>query len=148
LNTLIIRNAVVVVIAVAAALAVWGIVRLLGVELNLKESAPPEQVGVVDVLVTALLASLAAWAVHALLVRKHLSRYWPLVGSTALSISIIGPVWLADGEAAIALIAMQFAAGFVLITGFGRFVEGEPAEPEYSDEPSRRRAGFPDRLPR
>lgn len=115
MSTSLIRNAVVVVIAVGAALAVWGIVRLLGVELNLKDGAPSDQVGVVDVLVTALLASLVAWAVHAVLVRRHMSRYWPLVGSTAPSVSIIGPVWLADGEAAIVLIAMHFAVGFVLI---------------------------------
>jgi hypothetical protein len=143
-----IRHLAVVVLAILTGLAVWGVARLIGVELDLKDGAPSDQVGAIDVLVTTFLVSLAAWAVHAALVSRHLAWHWPLVGSTVLSISIIAPVWLADGDAAVALIAMHFAVGFVLITGFGRFVDGQPAEPEYSDQLTRQHAGLPDRRPR
>jgi hypothetical protein len=45
----------------------------------------PRQVGPADVLVT-LLAGLAAWAVHLLLARRpRTARWWPFVGSTAVS---------------------------------------------------------------
>jgi uncharacterized protein DUF6069 len=44
------------------------------------------------------------------------------VGSTALAVSIIGPTYLADGAAGVALICMHVAVGVVLIWGFARFV--------------------------
>ena len=77
-------------------------------------------VGAADVLVAALLAGLAAWGVHALLVRRGAARWWPFVGSTALAISIIGPTWMADGVAGVVLIGMHLAVGVVLIAGFSR----------------------------
>jgi hypothetical protein len=56
--------------------------------------------------------------VRALLARRGAARRWPLVGSTALAISIIGPTWLADGLAGVVLIGMHVAVGVVLIAGF------------------------------
>jgi len=52
--------------------------------------------------------------------RRGAARWWPLVGSTALAVSVIGPTWLADGLAAVVLIGMHVAVGAVLIAGFGR----------------------------
>jgi uncharacterized protein DUF6069 len=112
------RSTGVVAAAIAVALAIWTLARLLDVELTVGEGADASQVGATDVLVTALLAGLAAWGVHALLVRRGAARWWPFVGSTALAISVVGPSWLADGMAAVMLIAMHLAVGAVLIAGF------------------------------
>ena len=112
------RSAAVVAAAIAVALAIWTLARLLDVELTVGNGADASQVGATDVLVTALLAGLAAWGVHALLVRRGAARWWPFVGSTALAVSVIGPTWLADGLAAVVLIGMHLAVGAVLIAGF------------------------------
>jgi hypothetical protein len=112
------RSTGVVAAAIAVALAIWTLARLLDVELTVGEGADASQVGATDVLVTALLAGLAALGVHALLVRRGAARWWPFVGSTALAISVVGPSWLADGMAAVVLIAMHLAVGAVLIAGF------------------------------
>jgi hypothetical protein len=112
------RSAAVVAAAVVVALAIWTLARLLDVELTAGKGADASPVGAADVLVTALLAGLAAWGVHALLVRRGAARWWPFVGSTALAVSVIGPTWLADGQAAVVLIGMHLAVGAVLIAGF------------------------------
>jgi hypothetical protein len=112
------RSTGVVAAAMVVALAIWTLARLLDVELTAGKGADASPVGATDVLVTALLAGLAAWGVHALLVRRGAARWWPFVGSTALAISVIGPSWLADGMAAVVLIAMHLAVGAVLIAGF------------------------------
>jgi hypothetical protein len=112
------RGAAVVAAAVAVALAIWALARLLDVELTVGKGADASQVGAADVLVAALLAGLAAWGVQALLARRGAARWWPFVGSTALAISVAGPSWLADGMAAVVLIAMHLAVGAVLIAGF------------------------------
>lgn len=104
--------------AMVAALAIWALARLLGVELTVGKGQDVSTVGAVEVLVVAGLAGLAAWGVRALLARRGAARRWPLVGSTALAISIIGPTWLADGLAGVVLIGMHVAVGVVLIAGF------------------------------
>jgi hypothetical protein len=112
------RGAVVVAAAMTVALAIWALARLLDVELTVGKGADASQVSAADVLVTALMAGLAAWGVQALLARRGAARWWPFVGSTALAISVIGPSYLADGVAAVVLIAMHLAVGAVLIAGF------------------------------
>jgi hypothetical protein len=108
----------VVAAAMAVALAIWALARLLDVELTVGRGADTSQVGAADVLVAALVAGLAAWGVQALLARRGAARWWPFVGSTALAVSVAGPSWLADGVAAVVLIAMHLAVGAVLIAGF------------------------------
>jgi Family of unknown function (DUF6069) len=114
------RHMGVVAAAVIVALAIWALARLLGVELTVGKSQHPSQIGAADVLVTALLAGLAAWGARTLLARRRADRWWPSIGSTALAISIIGPTWLADGLAGVVLIGMHLAVGLVLIAGFAR----------------------------
>jgi hypothetical protein len=109
----------VVAVATVAALVVWAAARLLGVELTIKNGT----VGPVDVVVAAVVAGLAAWGVHHLLDRTaRTARWWPSVGSIALALSILGPSFLADGAAVVALISMHVVVGFILIMGFARFV--------------------------
>jgi Family of unknown function (DUF6069) len=108
--------------ALVVALAIWALARLLGVDLIVGKGPDATTVGAADVLVTVVLAGLAAWVVQELLARRGAAGWWPFVGSTALAISIIGPTWLADGMASVVLIGMHLAVGFVLIAGFNRSV--------------------------
>jgi Family of unknown function (DUF6069) len=117
------RSAGIVTAATMVALVIWGLARMLGVELTVGKGDQASLVGAADVLVTMLLAGLAAWLVQRLLARRGVARWWPFVGSTALAISIIGPTWLADGAASVVLIGMHLAVGFVLITGFNQHVK-------------------------
>jgi Family of unknown function (DUF6069) len=115
------RSGGVILVAVVVALAIWSAARLLGVELTVGKGADPSQVGPVDVLVATVLAGLLAWGAHSLLARTpRTARWWPVVGSTAIAVSLTGPSYLADGASALALIAMHVAVGAVLIWGFAR----------------------------
>ena len=128
------NNAVVIGAGIAVALSAWVFVRLVHVDPVVGKGNNPGEVGPVDAVVAALMAGLAACAVHAVLVRWHRVRWWPLIGSTALAVSITGPSYLADGESALALIGMHVAVGAVLIGGLGilgageRRCEEEPAQ--------------------
>jgi hypothetical protein len=114
------RSAGVVATALVVALAIWALAHLLGVELNVGTGQDAGLVGAADVVVAVVLAGLAAWGVQRVLARRRAAGWWPFVGSTALSISIVGPTWLADGAASVVLIAMHLAVGAVLIAGFTR----------------------------
>jgi hypothetical protein len=86
------RNSLAVVAAaMASALTGWAVIRLLSVDLTLKDSTAMSQVGAVDVLLASLVAGLAAWAVYTLPARLGHARWWPFIASTALAISITGP---------------------------------------------------------
>jgi Family of unknown function (DUF6069) len=117
------QRAVIVTAATMVALAIWGLARMLGVELTVGKGDQASLVGADDVLVTVLVAGVAAWVVQRLLARRGAAGWWPFVGSTALAISIIGPAWLADGMASVVLIATHLAVGVVLIAGFNRHVK-------------------------
>jgi Family of unknown function (DUF6069) len=122
------RSAGVVAAATVVAVAMWALARVLGVELTVGKGPDAGQVGVADVVVASLLAGLAAWGVHALLVRRGVARWWPFVSSTALAISVIGPTWLADGAAGVVLIGMHLAVGVVLIAGLSRVRWSQPPQ--------------------
>jgi Family of unknown function (DUF6069) len=116
------RRAAIVATAALVALAIWGLARLLGVELTVGKGHQAGPVGAADVLVAVLLAGLAAWRVQRLLARRGAAGWWPLVASTALAGSVIGPTWLADAMASVVLIGIHLAVGLVLIAGFNRSV--------------------------
>ncbi len=106
--------------AVIAGLAVWSLARLLGVDIEAEQNGELRTIGPAEVAFAALVGGLLAWAVHWLLDKSGHLNWWPIVGSTALAISIIGPSYLADGSSAVALIAMHFAVAVVLIFGLSR----------------------------
>jgi Family of unknown function (DUF6069) len=114
------RSAGIVGAALLVALVIWGLARLLGVEMTVGHGAQASLVGAGDVLVAVPVAGLAAWLVQRFLARRGAARWWPAVGSTALAVSIIGPTWLADGLASVVLIGLHLAVGAVLIAGFTR----------------------------
>jgi Family of unknown function (DUF6069) len=112
------RTSGVVAVAAAAALIIWAVARLLGVDVEVELGGEIRQVGPVDILATTIVAGLAAWVVYSFLARTpRTARWWPLVGSIALAISMLGPSYQSDGAAAIALIAMHLAVGAILIRG-------------------------------
>ncbi|HJU03013.1 MAG TPA: DUF6069 family protein [Actinomycetes bacterium] len=112
------RTTAVIAVAAAAALAIWAVARLLGVDVEVELGGEVRQVGPVDILVTTVVAGLAAWVVYSILARTPRSaRWWPFVGSTGIALSMLGPSYLSDGAAAVTLIAMHFAVGAILIKG-------------------------------
>ena len=117
-NQAVLRSVGVILLAVVVGLAIWFVIRSLGVEPIVGKGSAPHPVGAVDVAVAALVAGIGAWGVNAWLARRGLARVWPFVGSTALAISIIAPSWLADGASAVALICLHVAVALVLLLGF------------------------------
>lgn len=72
------------------------------------------------IVAAALIGSLAGWAAARTL-ERHSRRprlWWSLSASTAASVSMIGPSWLAGGSSAVALMALHFVTAIVVIVGF------------------------------
>jgi Family of unknown function (DUF6069) len=112
------RTSVVIALAAAAALLLWAVARLLGVDVEVELGGEIRQVGPVDILVTTIVAGLAAWVVYSFLARTpRTARWWPSVGSIAIGISTVGPFNLSDGAATVTLLAMHLAVGAILIRG-------------------------------
>ena len=138
------KSIAVVVAGVVAGLLMWGIFKVAGIDLDLKESAAQDQVGAAEVVIASVFGGVAAWLVYWLLRRWDKEGWWPFVGSTALALSINGPSWMADGDAVAPLIAMHFAVGIVLIIGFAWFVGGRTAEGrDNRSDAARNRQGSP-----
>ena len=82
----------IIVVATAAALVVYGLIRGLWLEPMAEPWGGGEEKPVtwVAVLVSTVIIGLLAWGVAVLLERSGKARWWPFVGSTALAISLIG----------------------------------------------------------
>lgn len=106
-------------IGVIAALGAWSVLRLAGVDMEVDQGGI-NPIEAPDVVVASLIGGFAAWLVHLLMVRVGLAaKWWPSVGSIALAISMIGPGYYGEGsDSALALMALHFATGIVLIYGF------------------------------
>jgi hypothetical protein len=112
------RRIATVVIAPIAALLGWGLIRLLGIDLVV--STGDGTVGPSDVALAAGVAALGGWVVVRQ-VERHTSKplaWWGFIGSTALSVSTIGPSYFAAGASLVALDALHFLVAIVVITGF------------------------------
>jgi hypothetical protein len=110
------RRLITVVVAPAAALVAWGIEKALGADLALRDGT---SIDASDVLLAAAFGSVAAWFV-ARWIERHSHRprsVWAFVASTALSVSGIGPSWLADGVTALLLFGLHFLTAVVVIVG-------------------------------
>jgi hypothetical protein len=123
------RRIATVVLAPAAALAAWALIRLIGIDLVLSHGHTGT-VGPLDVFGAALAGGLAGWLVVSLIERysRRPRRLWAQIGSTALGVSIIGPNWLADGASAVALISLHVVTAAVVITGLFRTLPVTPAD--------------------
>lgn len=78
------RSAGVVAAAAVVALAIWALARLLDVELTVGKGADANPVGPASVLVTVLVAGLAAWGC---------TRCWSAAGPRAGGRSSAAPRW-------------------------------------------------------
>ena len=106
-----------VVLAPAAAILGWAVIRLVGIDLEV--STGDGIVGPGDVVFAALLGALGGWLVIHWLERHtdHPLAWWGFIGSTALSVSTIGPSYFAHGMGLVALDALHFLVGIVVIAG-------------------------------
>jgi Family of unknown function (DUF6069) len=107
-----------VVLAPLAALGTWALIRLVGIDLTV--STGDGSVGPADVVAAALTGALGGWLVVRFLERRsrHPLPWWSFIGSTAFSVSTIGPSWLAEDASSVALIALHFVVAGVVIGGF------------------------------
>jgi hypothetical protein len=135
-----------VVLAAFGALAGWALARLAGIELVVSNT---DTVSAADVLVAPLVGALGAWGVVLLLERfsRRPRARWPVVGSTALALSINGPARLADGASAAVLIGLHVVTAVIVIVGFaptlpvvGRGRDGATASPCADCDPAHRPA--------
>ena len=105
-----------------AAVAAWGAVRLVGIDLVLEDG---KNVGPGNVLFAALVGAVGGWLVVTWL-ERHSRRpltAWTFFGSTALAVSMLGPAWRADGSSAVGLMALHIVTGVVVIAGFARTLD-------------------------
>lgn len=105
---------VTVTLAPVAALAAWAPMRLAGADLAVRAGGT---VGPADVVAAALVGGLGAWYVVRTLedTTRRPAFWWPIVGSTVLGASLIGPSYLADGVDALALGGLHVVTAMVLI---------------------------------
>jgi hypothetical protein len=94
--------------------------RLADVDLLVRAGGGTEAVGPGAVVVSALLAGLAGWALLALLERftSRARTVWLVVAAVVLLLSLAGPLGAgADAATTAVLVGMHLAVGAVLIPG-------------------------------
>jgi hypothetical protein len=112
------RRIATVVIAPVAALLGWAVIRVIGIDLEV--STGDGIVGPSDVAIAALAGALGGWFVIRQL-ESHTDKplaWWGFIGSTALSVSTIGPSYFADGASLVALLGLHFLVAITVITAF------------------------------
>lgn len=105
---------------------VWVIaVSLLGVDLEVAPGAgEPQAVGIANVVVSSLVAGLAAWGSLALLERftTRARGIWTVLAVAVLALSLMGPQAGTTMATTTTLVAMHLAVGAVLIPALARTV--------------------------
>jgi hypothetical protein len=120
------RNPLAVVLgATAAAVAIWIVATLAGAELivSFGSGQPVQKVTVINVVVAALVGSLAGWGLLALLRRftTNARAIWTVIAVVFLMLSLGGPLTAtASAGTKVALVAMHLAVGTVVILGLRR----------------------------
>ncbi|TQL96484.1 hypothetical protein FB559_2015 [Actinoallomurus bryophytorum] len=110
--------------APAAALATWVLaVPLAGITLTARTGTGTQAVGPVAIVVTSLLAGLAAWALVAILERfvARPGRIWMFSAPAVFAASLSGPLGSGVGAAAVlALVLLHLVVASVLLLGLMR----------------------------
>ena len=108
--------------ATAAAVAIWAIATAAGAELTVSFGPPPGQpiqkVTVVNVVVAALVGSLAGWGLLALLRRftANARAVWTVIAIVFALVSLAGPLSpTASAGTKVSLVAMHLAVATVVI---------------------------------
>ena len=114
-----------VLVATAAAVAIWIVATLAGAELTVSfgPSQPTQKITVINVVVAALVGSLAGWGLLALLRRfmANARAVWTVIAIVFLLFSMGGPVSAtASVGTKVALVAMHLAVATVVIVGLRR----------------------------
>ena len=106
--------------ATAVATAIWAVATIAGAELTVSfgPGQPIQKVTVVNVVVAALVGSLAGWGLFALLRRftaKALT-VWTVIAIVGVLVSLAGPLSaIASAATKVSLVAMHLAVAAVLI---------------------------------
>jgi Family of unknown function (DUF6069) len=106
--------------ATAAAVAIWVVATLAGADLTVSfgPGQPIQKVTIVNVVVAALVGSLAGWGLFALLRRftAKARAIWTVTAIVAALLSLAGPLSaIASPGTKVSLIAMHLAVATVLI---------------------------------
>lgn len=120
------RSPITVVLgATAAAVAIWVVATLAGAELTVSfgSGQPIQKVTVVNVVVAALVGSLAGWGLLALLRRFTVNAraIWTVIAIVFALFSLGGPLsTIASAGTKVSLVAMHLAVATVVIVGLRR----------------------------
>ena len=120
------RSPITVVLgATAAAVAIWIVATLAGADLTVSFGAgqPIQKVTVINVVVAALVGSLAGWGLLALLRRftTNARAIWTVIAIVFALLSLAGPLSaIASAGTKVALVAMHLTVATVVIVGLRR----------------------------
>ena len=111
--------------ATAAAVAIWVVATLAGADLTVSfgPGQPIQKVTVVNVVVAALVGSLAGWGLLALLRRFTIKAraIWTVIAIVAALLSLAGPLsTISSAGTKVSLVAMHLAVATVVIVGLRR----------------------------
>ena len=114
-----------VLAATAAAVAIWIVATMAGAELTVSFGAgqPIQKVTVINVVVAALVGSLAGWGLLALFRRftTNARAIWTVIAIVFALFSLGGPLSaIASTGTKVALVAMHLAVATVVIVGLRR----------------------------
>ena len=117
--------------ATAAAVAIWAVVTAAGAELTVSfgPGQPIQKVTVVNVVVAALVGSLAGWGLLALLRRftAHARAVWTVIAIVVALLSLAGPLSAtASTGTKVALVAMHLTVATVTIAVLRRTTTSSP----------------------
>ena len=108
--------------ATAAAVAIWAVATAAGAQLTVSfgPGQPIQKVTVVNVVVAALVGSLAGWGLLALLRRftANARAVWTVIAIVVALLSLAGPLSpIASAGTKVALVAMHLAVATLVIVG-------------------------------
>ena len=114
-----------VLAATAAAVAIWVVATIAGAELTVSfgPGQPIQKVTVINVVVAALVGSLAGWGLLALLRRfaTNARAIWTAIAIIFALLSLGGPLSaIASAGTKVSLVAMHLAVATVVIAGLRR----------------------------
>jgi hypothetical protein len=109
-------------VAAGAAALVWAGARVLGVDLAVHSGSGTRAIGLVSVIVTATVVTLAAGGLLRVLERRTAGagRLWTVVALAVLAGSLAGPAGAVTLSAGLALAAMHLVVGAAVIIGLRR----------------------------